>query len=218
MALGKDDTGLRALLGDIYVGLHMKTEADQQYNLALGYYEKALSREEETYWIYQEMIWIAHKQRDSKKKLEYLNRASEKHEMTIWLMYHYARCYSDLGEYKKAVDACRYCKDRGEGSKEFYDLFAWNLGRSDQEECMEKYEGDDWNYGELGWNYAQIKEYEKARDCFLKALSLSKDNPQHTGMLGWCYLRMNQLDDAQQQVEKAFALGRDDGWLHSIRA
>ena len=39
--------------------------------------EKALQKETDIYWIYQEMIWIAHKQQDWTKKLQYLERASE---------------------------------------------------------------------------------------------------------------------------------------------
>ena len=48
---------------------------DEQYNTALEYFEKALQKETDTYWIYQEMGWIAHKQQDWTKKLQYLERA-----------------------------------------------------------------------------------------------------------------------------------------------
>lgn len=226
MELGRDDTAIRAKLGDVYLALHKKKESDEQYNIALGYYEKALKREEDTYWIYQEMIWIAHKQKDMKKKHAYLMRASKEHEMTLWLMYHFARCYSDMGENKKAADACKYCIEEGEDGKEMYDLYAWNLGRCDCEkeavqvlkECMEKYEPDDWNYGELGWNYAQLKEYEKARDCFYKAVELSHDNAMHISMLGWCCLRLQQYEEAARYVKQSMDLGRNDGWIHSVYA
>lgn len=68
LELGRDDTSERTLLGDVYRSLNRIKESDEQYNTALEYFEKAVQKETDTYWIYQEMIWIAHKQQDMKKK------------------------------------------------------------------------------------------------------------------------------------------------------
>ena len=78
LASGRDDTGVRTLLGDVYDALNQKEESCLHYDQALGYYEKALQRDEENdrEWIWQEMIWIAHKEKNYEKKLSYLDRAS----------------------------------------------------------------------------------------------------------------------------------------------
>lgn len=226
LELGKDDTVLRSLLGDVYLRLDKNEEADKQYAFALQYYEKALKKEEDTYWIYQEMIWIAHKQKDFHKKLQYLERVSETHEPTVWLMYHYARCYSDLYNHEQAIEACKYCLSHGENGKDMAELYAWNLGRSGREreaidtliESLKIHEADDWTYGELGWNYAQCKEYETSISYYQKALRITPDNAAHMSMLGWCHLRLLQLDQALDAIEQARALGREDGWIHAVLA
>ena len=223
LELGRDDTSERTLLGDVYRSLQRIRESDEQYNTALEYFEKALQKETDTYWIYQEMVWIAHKQQDWTKKLQYLERASEVKKDDLWLMFHYARCYSDLHDHVKAIAACEFCLQHGEEGREMQDLYAWNLGRSSQGEKaiavlkkrIERFGGEAWNFSELGWNYTQLEDYKEAIRCFKKAYDLEPKNPLNCSMLGWCNLRLNQLDAALSLLLEARQLGRDDGWLHS---
>ena len=223
LELGRDDTSERTLLGDVYRSLQRIRESDEQYNTALEYFEKALQKETDTYWIYQEMVWIAHKQQDWTKKLQYLERASEVKKDDLWLMFHYARCYSDLHDHVKAIAACEFCLQHGEEGREMQDLYAWNLGRSSQGEKaiavlkkrIERFGGEAWNFSELGWNYTQLEDYKEAIRCFKKAYDLEPKNPLNCSMLGWCNLRLNQLDAALSFLLEARQLGRDDGWLHS---
>lgn len=224
LELGRDDTGIQTQLGDCYRSLQRMQEANVHYNKALAYFEKALDKESETYWIYQEMIWIAHKQHDPYKKLHYLDQASKQKPEDLWLMYHYARAYSDINDHEHAIKACAFCIQHGEDGKEMQDLYAWNLGRAHREKeaidvlnkRIQRYSADDWNYGELGWNYAQLKEYEKACRSFKKAYDMNPKNPLHASMLGWCYLRLDELNIALSYVKEAEQLGREDGWLHSV--
>lgn len=226
LTLGKDDTEIRTYLGDVLRMLHHEEESDMHYNIALEYYEKALLNEQDSYWIYQEMIWIAHKQKDQHKKLAYLDRSFKSHGESVWLMYHFARCYSDLQIHDKAIEACAYCMQFGEKSKEMYDLYAWNLGRCDQEdkaielllECMKHFPADDWNYGELGWNYAQLNQFDQAKDYFDIAVEMNPKSPLHKSMLGWCYLRLKKYTKAYTCVKQAMKLGRSDGWIHAVFA
>lgn len=226
LANGRDDTGIRTLMGDIYGNLEDDVRRDEQYALALDYYEKALEREElsDREWIWQEMIWISHKQRAYEQKLAYLDRASQEFPDNLWMKYHYARCYSDLDDHLKAITACEECIRLGEDSKEMMDLYAWNLGRSEREQeaivqleqRMERFGEEEWCFGELGWNYALLKEYDKALAAYEKAHSYSPENYQHVSMIGWCYLRKEQYDTALSFVLQAAELGRKDGWLHSV--
>ena len=224
LALGRDDTSVRSQLADSYLYTGHNEEANESYNIALSYYEKALKKEEEHYWIYQEMIWIAHKQRDFQKKLEYLDRACKEREPDLWMMYHYSRVYSDLYDHVQAINACKFCMEHGEDSKEMYDLYAWNLGRADREQeaiellekRVERYGSDEWTDGEIGWDYAQLQDYDKALAHFYKAVDLNPDNPLHLSMLAWCLLRKEDYAQAYAYAIQAQEKGRNDGWLHSV--
>ena len=117
------------------------------------------------------MIWIAHKQRDWKKKLAFLKRAEKEKKDDMWLMYHFARCYSDLGDYEHAENACEFCLSHGEQGMDMFDLYAWNLGRDGKErkaievlsKRLKRFGADGWAYGELGWNYLQLQLFATAR-------------------------------------------------------
>lgn len=226
VACGRDDTGVRTLLGDVYGQLHLKEDSIRQYEIALGYYEKALQRDDndDREWIWQEMIWIAHKQHNFENKLSYLNRAILEYPKNLWMYYHFARCYSDLNDHQKAVEACAKCMSLGENGKEMMDLYAWNLGRCDQEKKaidilhkrINEFGGDEWNYGELGWDHAQLKDYDRALFYFEKANRMNPGNAMHLSMMGWCYLRKQEYETALSYLIKAKDLGRTDGWIFSV--
>lgn len=225
--LNKDDTGVRTLYGDILLKQDKIEEANQQYDQALLYYERGIKKGvESSYWIYQEMITIAQKQKAYKKKLSYLNRASEKYETTPWMMYHYARCYSDLQLYKKGADACRYCINHGDESEEMRSLYAYNLGRSKREvEAIEVLKTsikinpkDDWAFGEIGWYYVQLSDYTQAYEYFEKALALCENHCFYLSMLGLCNQQLKQYEKAQEFIEKAIQAGRKDAWIYRLLA
>lgn len=226
LACGRDDTGIRTLLGDVYAQLHQKGESIHEYDVALEYYEKALKRDDQAdrEWVWQEMIWIAHKEQDFEKKLEYLDRASKEYPNNLWMQYHYARCYSDLNQYELAANACERCLSLGEKGKEMQDLYAWNLGRCGKEQeaidvlnkRIEEFGADEWNYGELGWDYAQLRNYDYALSYFERAYEMNPDSAMHASMIGWCYLRKQNYEQALEYLNKAKKLGRMDGWLASV--
>ena len=223
LALGKDDTSIHSLVGDIYLALNKKEEADKAYNRSLHYYENALKLEEDRTWIYQEMIWIAHKQKDWQKKLSYLDRAIVEDETSLWLHYHYARCYSDLNAFKEAIKECAYCVTHGEEGIDMLDLYAWNLGRDLQFEqaiaILKKrislYGCDEWCYGELGSNYMQINAFQEAFQCFSDGIKEAKDQAYFYSMLGMCKFQLHGYEEALQYLLKAKELGRADGWIYA---
>lgn len=226
LTLGRDDTGIRNELGDCCDALGNKEEANEHYETTLTYYEKALKNEKDRYWIYQEMIWIAHKQKDYVKKLHFLLDAEKERKDDIWLMYHFARTYTELTEYEKAEGACLFCIEKGENRKEMLDLYAWNLSRNHKEDRaieilntrINEYGGDEWVYSEIGWIYAQKKDYATARSYFFKAYEFDLDSYVQISMIGWCYLKENNLKDAKSYIEKAITMGRNDGWIHVTMA
>ena len=223
---GRDDTGIRTLMGDVYQALGMSEDRDEQYALALEYYEKALLREDagDREWIWQEMIWIAHKQKDYVKKLALLDRGSMEFPENTWMQYHYARSYSDMDDYAHGVIACAKCIEMGEDTKEILDLYAWNLGRCEREQeaitqlllRMDRFGEEEWCYGELGWDHALLKEYDEALEAYVKAASYDDNNFRHQSMISWCYLRKEDYARALAYMLKAKELGRNDGWLHSV--
>ncbi len=220
--LGKDDTTLHALMGDVYQALQQEEKANVHYNKALSYYEKALLIEKEHDWIFQEMIWIAHKQQDWNKKLFYLKRAYRENNNDLWLMYHFARCYTDLHEYEHAITACEFYLKRNRDSKDVIDLYAWNLGRNKQEERaidalnyrINKDGADSWTYAELGWNYIQLEKYEEALDVFFKAFELETSNTYYTSMIGYCFYSLMDYETALKYFKKSIILGRNDTWIY----
>lgn len=226
LALGRDDTGIRTLLADAYLQLNEMDKATIEYDKALVYYEKALLKDEhaDREWIWQEMIWLAHKEKDYDKKLMYLDRASAEFPDNRWMLYHYARCYSDRLDYENGTLACEKCISLGDDSKEMLDLYAWNLGRHHEEEKaidilkkrMQRYGTEEWTYGELGWNYAQQEAYELALDSFTKAADTNPKSALHVSMMGWCNLRLKEYSKALQQLCKAIELGRKDGWVYAV--
>lgn len=219
---GKDDTSLHELIGDVYGFLDEDEKANEHYNIALSYYENALLIEHEHDWIYQQMIWIAHKQKDWNKKLSYLKRADKEKEDDLWLMYHFARCYTDLQKYDQAIQACEFCLKHNEQSKDMVDLYAWNLGRNKEEEKaieilqfrIKKYGNDTWSYAELGWSYVQLEEYSKALDSFLNAYELDQTNAYHTSMIGYCYYSLLDYNKSLEYFTKSINLGRCDAWIY----
>ena len=55
---GRDETRIHCVLGDVYLNLQDKSKSDLHFNKALSYYEKALEREMDQYWIYLSLIHI----------------------------------------------------------------------------------------------------------------------------------------------------------------
>lgn len=224
LASGRDDTGVRTLLGDVYDALNQKEESCLHYDQALGYYEKALQRDEENdrEWIWQEMIWIAHKEKNYEKKLSYLDRASAEFPNNIWMQYHYARCYSDMNDYANAVKACEKCFDLGEKSKEMLDLYAWNLGRCDKEEKaietllkrIDMYGGEEWNYGELGWDYAQLKDYDQALSYLKHAQDAGRQDGWIFSVMGETYAAIHEYGQAINCFTEALERDYDEPWIH----
>ena len=220
---GRDDTSFHSLMADTYMALHQVEEANDHYNRALQYYERALLLEKDHGWIYQEMIWIAHKQKDWNKKLSYLERASKEKKEDLWLTYHFARCYSDLHRYPEAIDACVQCMKLGEKGADILDLYAWNLGRNKQYEDaidvlferMQKTDADDWCYGELGSNYMQLQDYATAFEFFEKGSAMTQDPAYFQSMMGMCQFQLQNYQKALEYFHEAEELGRKDSWLYT---
>lgn len=220
---GRDETRIHCVLGDVYLNLQDKSKSDLHFNKALSYYEKALEREMDQYWIYQEMIWIVNKQNNHVKKLEYLDQLTKLIEPDAWTYYHYATSYSELGNYEECLKACEEFFKFEDDNVDILDIYAWSLCKSNQykksidilNQRIERYGGSDWVFGELGWNYAYLKDYKKSFDYFDKA---AKETPTslYYAMAGWCTLYTNQLDLTEEYLTKALSLDPNDGWIYSL--
>ena len=220
---GRDETRIHSVLGDVYLNLDNKAQSDHHFQKALTYYEKALKRETDSDWIYQEIIWILSKQNNYEKKLDYLDQLSKIKEPDAWLYYHYATTFSELGNYEECCKACEefFCFD--EDNVEILDIYAWSLCKSDHYEKsidilnqrIQRYGTSDWVWSELGWNYAYLKKYKKALECFEKAAD-EKPSFLYYAMAGWSTLYTEQLELSKEYLDKALSMQSDDGWLYSL--
>ena len=130
---GRDDTGLREELADAYMLVDNRQEADKHYRIAISYFEKALAKNEsDSYWILQDMAWIAHKQDDTECKLAYLDQMYAIKQDDPWVLYHYTKAYGNQGKHEKALEYCEKCLQLEGDSIELLSLKAWNLGKLDQ--------------------------------------------------------------------------------------
>lgn len=220
---GRDDTGVREELADAYQSVQENAKAKEQYEIALGYYEKALKRnEEDGYWILQDMVWIAHKMEDPIKKLQYLDRLSKIKE-DPWVMYHYAKTYANLGEYEKAQTYCDRCMKKEGTTEEVASLKAWVLGK------MKKFEEaitllldvekqgrkDCWLYNELGWDYSELEKYEEAIQAYEKSIAMNEKDAWVLSQIAWNKGSLKQYKEALEWFLKAEENGRQDGWLYA---
>ncbi len=224
LARGRDDTGLREELADAYRRCGNTEEAAKHYQVAINYFEKALTKNEpDAYWILQDMTWIAHKQDDIELKLKYLDRMYEMKQDDPWVLYHFTKSHSHLGNYEKALHYCELCMQAEGKSIELLSLKAWNLGKMDQVEQalellneVEKLGRDDeWIYNEMGWDYSEIKDYEKAIEYYEKALALNDQDAWTYSQLAWNEDNAGKYLEALSHFKQAEALGRNDGWLYA---
>ena len=219
---GSDDTNLHSLFGDVYAQLQDFKKSKKHYDLALQYYEHALTKEEEHTWIYQEMIWIAHKQKDWNKKLALLKRADKEKPNDLWLAHHFATCYSALGQSEDACRACEFCMKQGDTGKDMCDLYSWNLGLCNRaKEAIdvlvyrkEHYGEDRWMNMEFGRNYMLIEKYLQAIEYFKKACNKQDDDDGYClGMIGACYYEVKEYQKAYQFLKDSLAKGYQDGYI-----
>lgn len=222
LAMGRDDTGVREELADAYMGLDQKEQADEQYGTAIKYYEKALEKNtDDAYWILQDMVWIAHKQDDMIRKLQYLDRMNKVKENEAWVLYHYAKSYANLGEFEKAITYCERCvKAEGE-TIETLSLKAWCMGKNKAyadallllQHIEEMGRKDCWLYNEMGWDHSELEDYQSAIDCYKRSLAIDDKDAWVTSQLAWNLSSLRQYDEALKQFMKAKDLGRNDGWI-----
>lgn len=224
LARGRDDTGIREELADAYLAMQEREQAQEQYQIALSYYEKALERNTpDAYWILQDMVWIAHKQGDDIRKLQYLDRMNQIKPDEPWVTYHYAKAYANLGEYDKALTYCDLCVAKEGETMELLSLKAWILGKNQQFETALSYlervrdlgRDDSWFYNELGWDHSELEHYEEAIRCYQYSLTLDDTNAWVYSQLGWNEATLEHYETALSYLNKAKELGREDGWLYA---
>lgn len=220
----RDDTGVREELGDALGALNEQEKANMHYDIALGYYEKAIKQhKEDSSWILRDMVWIAHKENDLPKKLKYLNRLNKVTPNYGWAMYHYAKVYSDMQEYKKAVKYCDLCIQIDGEDETCLSLKAWNLGKLkkykeaivllDQIKAMGR--EDTWIYAEYGWDYSEVEEYQKAVEAYEKTITLGNKEIWIYSQVGWNCGQIEQYEKALTYLFEAVQLGRCDGWIYA---
>lgn len=221
---GRDDTGLREELADAYMLVDNRQEADKHYRIAISYFEKALAKNEsDSYWILQDMAWIAHKQDDTECKLAYLDQMYAIKQDDPWVLYHYTKAYGNQGKHEKALEYCEKCLQLEGDSIELLSLKAWNLGKLDQAaeaiELLKKAEqlgrNDEWIYNEFGWDYSELKEYEKAIEYYKKALALNDKDIWTNSQIAWNEGNVQKYEDALKHFKQAESCGRNDGWLYA---
>lgn len=62
----------------------------------------------------------------------------------------------------------------------------------------------------MAWAYRRIKEYEKAKDGFLKALELQKDFPDIYNELSICYMELKNFEKSETYLNKALEIAPEN--------
>lgn len=224
IASGRDDTGVREELGDAYDAMQDKEKALEQYQIAMGYYEKALERnKDDAQWILQDMIYNAHKQEDMVLKLKCLDQLKKISPKDTWMLYHYAKAYANLNEFDKVISYCDECIQIEDDSDEVSTLKAWALGKQGKykeaiallHKIQENGRTDCWLFNELGWDYSEIEDHEEAIVYYEKSLRLDEHDPWVLSQVAWNKGILKDFDEALQYFKKSEENGRKDGWIYA---
>lgn len=224
LAHGRDDTGVREELADAYLAIGEVALANEQYHMAITYYEKALAKNnEDAFWILQDMVWIAQKQQDDIRRLQYLDRMNRIKKDDPWVNFHYAKAYANLSEYEKSLQHCDACIAVDKESIDLLSFKAWVLGKQGNiQEALdllhhikEMGREDSWIYNELGWDYSELEQYEEAIRQYEHSLTLDDTNSWVYSQLGWNEATLKHYEVALTYLFKANEYGREDGWLYA---
>jgi len=82
-------------------------------------------------------------------------------------------------------------------------------------EWAREYPNDSTAYGNLGFNYIALGDYNKALEATRNALRFSHDNSIWSTNLITAYISLGQLDEAQAVFDRALAQDANDGGLRS---
>ena len=214
------------------LGYSLSTQG--KYEKAIEKFEYILSLEVEDKgnleFIYSQLGWCYHLLGNSKKALEYLNKAKEEGRNDAWINVEMALCYENLEEHEKALE---------------YALIAYELDKNNVHVlselgviygCMEKYEealsflikaekldkNDEWINTEIAINLGRSGKVNEGIKRLKKSLTMvGKDDIDRkiiiNSELAWFYgkLEESKTDVALKHLNIAKELGRDDEWLHS---
>ncbi len=219
---GRDDTGIREELAGAYLSVGDEKQAEEQYQIEIRYYERALEKHpENTPQILQDMAWIAERLQDWEKELLLLKQLSQMEPNDTWVMYHLAKVYWNMDEYEKALpylDACEKEKGKEIEPLSLKTLILGRLNRYDDalsalNDLQKMGRNDCWLWNEMGWDYSEVEQYQDAIHCYRKSLQLDGKDPWVNSQLAWNLARMRQYQSALKYFERAVSYGRNDGWI-----
>lgn len=223
ISLGRDDTGVRKELGELYTKLNEHERAKEQYQLAMAYYEKALGYDNDHKWILQEMIQLAQKIDDNDLALKLLKQYESLDKDALWCHYQYANIYAQKDDFAAAKAHIELLLQEDEDDIEYNSMMGWNLGRLDKHkdalDYLSKVEhlgrDDSFIYTEIAWNYTKLEDYELSLSYYEKALILDTKDAWLTSQIGWNYGMLKQHIKAIDFLDEAILLGRNDGWIYA---
>ena len=205
--------------------------AQGKYEEAIEKFEYILSLEVEDEgnleFVYSQLGWCYRLLGNSKKALEYLNKAKEEGRNDAWLNIQYGACLAGLDKYDEAIEKYEYALNLYEENKrdlEFiYSQLAWchrhlwNFEKALEYLHKAKEEGrnDAWINVEMALCYENLEEHEKALEYALIAYELDKNDVHVLSELGVIYGCMEKYEEALSFLLRAEKLDKSDEWINT---
>ena len=220
--LGRDDTLLHKTLGDVYHALGEEQPAQDHYQTAFNYYERALNLNEDRRWIYQEMAELGAKLMDHTRLYMLLEDGLLEYGNESWMRYKAARLYSEDERYDRSLSILQETP-AALYTETFDYLLAHDLGRAKRpseaiavlEKLHNDHPQDTWVLCEYGWNLLNMEYYEQAIECFQQVLQIEED-AYSEAMIGWCYYHLEDYALALRYFETANQHPSNLDWLDQV--
>ncbi|MBQ8597989.1 MAG: tetratricopeptide repeat protein [Lachnospiraceae bacterium] len=172
-----------------------------------GMNKEGINREEEAITNFKKVLEFDEQYRDTLHKLFVIHRRRYQRKNRK------ADYESALYYVNKDIE---YCEDN---DCHFYraliydDAMEIDLALKDYEAYLQDYPNSRAAYGNMGFEYRALGEYEKALECFAKSKALMKDKRDSSSVyyqMGKCYMALEQYENALEVAMEGHTLFEDD--------
>jgi len=201
--------------------------AQGKYEEAIEKFEYILSLEVEDEgnleFVYSQLGWCYRLLGNSKKALEYLNKAKEEGRNDTWINKEIGICYKNLDKKEEALEYFLKVVEINEEDKNSISDIAWlynGLGQYDEglkyvKKAIKLGRNDAWINVEMALCYENLEEHEKALEYALIAYELDKNDVHVLSELGVIYGCMEKYEEALSFLLRAEKLDKSDEWINT---
>ena len=200
---------------------------DNEYEEALGFFKEVIEADPESpaaYYcagcIYQDM----NREDEAVESFEKVLELDENYRNTLHKLFViYRRRYQNKNrkaDYEKALHYVNKDIEYSEDNDPYFyraliydDAMEIELALKDYEAYLKDFPDSRAAYGNMGFGYRAMGEYEKALECFIKAKSLMKEKNESSSVyyqMAKCYMALKQYDKALEEALEGHTLFADD--------